>query len=172
LELVNSLAFSTSGHYASRLSELPAFIRRQHDALEGGTSSFTLDRSILQQVNAAIKDPSFRDMLTLRRAAKNSVFSKQLNLHEVGPDGYRGRDVERRAFDAIKSVDDGDLYVIVVYEDGVRRQVGVPKDRWYAGYDLNILVERKLLNRSKLQQVYEELCESLIEAYLASAEPA
>ncbi len=174
LELVTALAFSEKGQYRSQLGELPRILKQQIAAIEKGIGSFAVDTSMAPLVLRALKEPSFRDMLTLTRVAKNGLFAKRLNLHEIGPDSYashvltRGRDMDKSAFDAIRCVEDGDLYVMVVYENGDRQQRAVPKDQWYAAYDMMILTERAARERTKLQKIYEGFCECLIEQYLAS----
>ncbi|MDH3581777.1 MAG: hypothetical protein OEM91_14265, partial [Hyphomicrobiales bacterium] len=96
-----ALAFSEKGQYRSRLGELPRFVKEQIAAIDKGIGSFAVDTSMAPLVLRALREPSFRDMLTLTRKAKDSLFAKRLNLHEIGPDGYashvltRGRDMDR-----------------------------------------------------------------------------
>lgn len=174
LELITALAFSDQGQYRLRLGELPRFVQQQIAALEKGDGSFTFDMSMIPLVERGLKDPSFRDVLTLKRVARDGLLSKQLNMHEVGPDGYaahvlqRKRDIGAHEFDAIRSVGDGDLYVIVVYESGERQQHAVAKDRWYAVHDIMIITGRESIDRPVLQKIYEETCANYIERYLST----
>jgi hypothetical protein len=149
LERTVALAYSDRGEYGTSLQQVSRLVRSQGTVMESGQGTFNFEPRLIELVQQAISEPGFRDMLTLRRAAKDTLLSKQLNLHEIGPDGYnahvlkRGRDIESKIFDAIRSVGDGDLYVVVGYENGERRETAVPKDKWYAAYDLMLLVERE-----------------------------
>jgi hypothetical protein len=168
-----ALAYSDSGRYRDRLREVSRFVKQQKATMETGKGSMPFDISMIKSVQHAIRNPDFRDILTLKRIAKDTLFSRQLNLHEIGPDGYRAhvlkrkRDIGASEFDAIRSIGDGNLYVIVSYDNGVRRQAAVSKDKWYGAYDLMLLVEREIGSRPKLQILYEELCRSWIEEHLA-----
>lgn len=120
------------GYQLQHLSSIVA--KHDRDLEEGGTLQF--DVSIFDRISTFIKEPSWRDVLSLRRAAKDGLSKKELNLHEVGPDGYRSlvlrrnRDIGAHAFDAIRSVRDGDAYAIVAYTSGGQRhQSFVGKDK-------------------------------------------
>jgi hypothetical protein len=179
LELTTALAFSERGQYRSRLQELPQFIRKQVAALDAGIGEFVFDTSIFPLVLKGLRGPSFRDLLTLKRLARDGWFFKQLNEHEIGPDGYvarvlrRGRDIPTDEFDALRfsglrDIGDGDLYTLGVREKETLTRTRVTKDRWYAAYDLRTINARKTIDRPLLQKMYEETCLILIERYLST----
>lgn len=173
VELITAIAYSDNGKYRNQLDQLSAHVRQQLAVLERTTGQpFVIDPELIAQTIKAIQEPSFRDVHTLTRKASTGFFKKQLNHHSIGPDGYqshvltRGRDIGWKEFDAIRSTGDGDLYVMVVYENGLPRETAIPKDRWYAIFDLHILADRSVTRRSKLQLFYEEMCRKQVEGHL------
>ena len=172
IELVSSLAYSDQGRYKSVLNTLPGLISQQIAGLDGSGGAVSIDLSLIQEAIDWIRNPSHRDPLTLRRGAKDGIFEKQLNVHEVGPDGYRsdvltrGKDIDPAAFDAVRSSPDRELFVLLVYEHGQEQRQSVSKQQWYALHDLMLLQERRMKERSKLQRIYEECCQEMSEDFL------
>jgi hypothetical protein len=174
LDLVASVEYSDKGAYKEDLKRLSIGIRENWNAIEHGGSgnTFKIDELILSAMARRISNPSWRDMLTIKKEAKDGFFKKRLNYHEIGPDGYRhsilerGANLDAKTFDAIRSIEDGDMYVVVFYEDGQRNQHVVRKDKWYVFYDKMLLAERELYGRSKAQEFYDKLCDMLLDTYL------
>lgn len=176
LDLTLSMEYSDRGKYARELDSLSIAIKENLNAIDIGdeNSTFSLDRTMIDGVAHHIHDPSWRDMLTLKRSAKDGLFKKRLNVHEIGPDGYhsfileRGTNIEGRAFDAVRSVGDGDMYVTAFYEKGEKMHQAISKDKWYVVYDKMLLVERAATMRSKMQEFYDSTCEMLLDMYLTT----
>lgn len=115
-----------------------------------------------------------RDMLTLTRNAKNSIFRKQLNFHFVGPDGYEAKTVERKKdiskqkFDAIRSVCGDDVFLVNSYLDGELRSAQVPKNIWYAMRDKMVLIDKFHTAPDKILQVLFAQAMDFTKSYLSN----
>lgn len=130
------------------------------------------DLSIVPIIEQRLADQSFRDMLTLVKKAKDGFLQKQLNMHLIGPDGYesliriRGKDIDKKSFDRIRSEGDGDLYVSYIYDGGHKRLNALSKRDWYIFYDKMIMVDRQLLGGNLYINFLDKTFDALLDNYL------
>jgi hypothetical protein len=102
-----------------------------------------------QFIEMHMKQPDWRDMVTLARKAKDGFFRKQLNWHSVGPDGVkstvltRGKDIGKREFDQFRKHLGQDVFVLDTYENGTLVSNQVTKDMWYCFFDIHVCEDRK-----------------------------
>lgn len=103
-----------------------------------------------------LAEPDGRDVLELRRGAKNGFLSRQLNFHFVGPDGYeskivtRGKDLPKKEFDSIARLGSMDVFLIRDNFDGNGQGRIIDKDMWYAIKDDFDLLGRLSKNKDKM----------------------
>lgn len=166
--------YCESGHYGKNLAKLPEHVKNNAIILET-EGEFVLDQLTITATMENIQTPlRARDILTLVRKAKMGFLKKELNVHEIGPYGYRhrtiirGKDISSKEFDAIKRVGDGDLYITSLYKEGKESGNIVSRDVWYVFYDTITLAGRKMQERTKMQIFYDGICEMLLEEYLKS----
>jgi hypothetical protein len=165
-----------SDHYFKEavLQKLSAAIITNHAVLEEreDKNQFYIEISIYALLKSRLADQSFRDVLTLHKKAKSSLFHKELNRHLIGPDGYeshiavRGKDIDKRAFDVARGTGDGDLYFTYHYDAGIRRLTAVSKRDWYILYDKLLLSERRLSGPNAYIDFLDGIYEKLLETYL------
>ncbi len=103
-------------------------------------------------------DPSYRDIFTISKPAKNSFFKKRMNFQFDGTDGYhveivtRGEEVPKEAFDILVKEYDGDAFFIETYEEGKKISSQVSKDKWYCFKDMYNYVGRNDSVKTKRQE--------------------
>lgn len=135
------------------LQSLAQSIRAHYARGEGKPLNF--DASAVNYITSMLDAPDFRDMFTLTRAARDGFFSKQMNWHSEGPDGYsalvvtRGKEIPKAQFDAMVAENGPDAFFIDVYEGGEKSSTQVNKRVWYCLRDINLYLERQLSDNSE-----------------------
>lgn len=77
------------------------------------------------------------------------MFSKEIDLHTIDPDGYetavvaRGKEMEKKEFDRVLGQGHKDLFAVATYVDGERHNIPTEKDIWYCMKDVMRLIERR-----------------------------
>ena len=163
-----------SDHYVDvdGLRKLSADVANNQRVANKELGSFRMETAVYELLEKRLADQSFRDMLTLVRKAKDRLFRKELNTHLIGPDGYesdvsvRGKHLDKKSFDAIRSVDDGNLYLSYHYDEGNRKMVAVSKRDWYILYDKMKLVERQAQGQSAYLAVLDAMYDIMLDNYL------
>ena len=136
---------------------------------------FRFDSGGEAYIKKIFDQPDSRDLLTIRRAAKDGLMSKQMNWHMTGTDGTysrvmtRGKEIEKRAFDAFRSALGMDAYFIELYENGEKKSHQVPKNIWYCVHDINLLIEREAQAISPERAWINKLSREYTEAYMTGA---
>ncbi len=163
-----------SDHHASDegLKRLTAVVKNNREVAKDRKGTLQLDSSIYLLIEKRLADQTFRDMLTLVKRAKDGIFKKELNMHLIGPDGYqslvriRGKDIDKAAFDRLRSEGDGNLYASYHYEGGNRKVTTVSKRDWYILFDKMQLIERQATGQSAYLDLLDGIFEALLDNYL------
>lgn len=127
-----------------------------------------------RKLSRFLAEPSGRDILELRRAAKNGFLKRQLNFHIVGPDGYesiavtRGKELPKKEFDSIVKLGSTDVFMIRAYVDGEPQDSVIDKDIWYAVKDHFNLLDRLIVNEGKMLSVISAMARHHTVNFLAS----
>jgi hypothetical protein len=133
--------------------------------------SLNIEMAVYELLNKRLADQSFRDPLTLIKRAKDGLLRRELNVHLIGPDGYeshvsvRGKDLDKKTFDAVRSSGDGDLYLSYHYDQGSKKTFSISKKDWYILYDKMKLVERGGLPQNAYIAMLDGIYDILLDNY-------
>jgi hypothetical protein len=109
---------------------------------------FEVHEGILARIERQMHEPSsWRDMMTIRRTAKDGWIEKRMNAHFLTPDGHQHEILlfSHRATKSIKELratGSNDLFFFCFFEDGKRIDNQVTKAAWYALRDKQIVRAR------------------------------
>ena len=167
-----SEAYSDRRARADDLEFLSARVRQSRKVVEEKRGTLDVDISIFMLLEERLRDQSFRDPMVLIKKATDGVFTKELNVHLIGADGYesqvarRGTDLDPAVFDATRKSGDGDLYLSYHFKAGQRRETAVTKRVWYIIYDKLLLLERQTVDDAYLATL-DAMYEALLDNYAA-----
>jgi hypothetical protein len=171
-DLTMSEVYSDHYYNDDGLQKLSVDVKNNQAVLERKAGSFRIDSSIYILLEKRLADQSFRDMLTLIRRAKDGIFRRELNMHLIGPDGYesrvsvRGKDIDKRTFDAARSAEGRDLYFSYHNEAGERKTAPVSKRNWYILYDKMKLLGRQVRGQSAYVALLDGIYDEMLDNYL------
>ena len=172
LDLTMSEAYSDQRVRTAELDALAAHVRQSRKVVEEKRGTLEVDVSIFNLLEERLGDQSFRDPLVLIKNARDALFTKELNVHLIGTDGYvsqiarRGNDLDPTVFDDIRETGDGDLYLTYFYKEGRRHETSVTKRLWYIVYDKLLLIDRQTIGDpyiAMLDAMYEGVLDSYAE---------
>lgn len=146
-ELAVSMICSDSVIPVSQLESLASDLRR--DRSLNLKHAWLFDEGADVFISRRFDDPSWRDIFSLQRQARQSLFAKQLNFHYEGTDGYhsavilRGKDMAKAEFDALLPATNGDVFFLETYVDGKRVAEQIGKAVWYCFKDINYYLRKQ-----------------------------
>ena len=137
-----------SDHYipVDQLAQLRSAIRADVRARQKHNWAF--DTGAITLITSQFDDSTWRDPLTLRREAKQGIFTKQMNWHFTGPNGYRaevmtrGKELPKGDFDALTQKAGLDAFFFESYSDGQLQTKQVTNTVWYCMADIMTCIER------------------------------
>ena len=142
------------------------------DRLARQPHSWNFDEGADIYISRTFDDPTWRDMFSLTKLAKQSFFSKQMNWHFNGTDGYRcqvvtrGQEITKGEFDALKRENGEDVFFVEAHFSGKPNATQIDKAVWYCMADLNEYVERQVTSKSLEVAVLNEQGEHFTRNYL------
>lgn len=169
-----AFAAYNSDHNISRESVLAAGDAISDRYKNSKPAFFRFSPAEERKLSRFIAEPSGRDVIELRRGAKNGFFRRQLNFHIIGPDGYesivatRGKELPKKEFDSIAGLGSTDIFMIRTYVDGDRQDRVIDKDIWYAVKDHFNLLDRLIANEGKMLSAISAMARHHTMNFLAS----
>lgn len=169
-----AFAAHNSDHSLSREAVMAAGAATSERYKTSRPAFFRFSAADEHKLSRFLAEPSGRDILELRRGAKNGFVRRQLNFHFIGPDGYeskvitRGKDIPKEEYNIIAKNGSTDVFLITTYINGDRKDQVIEKDIWYAMKDYFNLLDRLTKNESKMLLAVSAMARQHTLNYLAS----
>lgn len=163
-ELSLSLRYSDRNADPQRLSQLSCQLASLYKLRE----PFELEDATIVGIIDSNFDPRWRDVLTLRRSARDTFITKRVDAHFLTPDGYEHQVLpfkRGRALRELRQSGCNDLFFVTIHENGTQHSKQMSRASWYALHDHGILMSRSDTNAtvSKASEYSGRIIASVLE---------
>ncbi len=116
-----------------------------------------LPKSVFEQLETLLRNPSMRDPFTLVRKAKKGFFKSEINMHLLKDEHYfpevirGGEEIGREEFNKLVKGGIEDLFIR--RNQSNQSLEAIAKERWYVAFDEAILCERESSVSPYLKQI-------------------